>query len=149
LPMTTTSLPAWWAAMAARSPAAPVPITRTLATLLRGWELGMRLGRGLKGRADTSSMHPPVAVSEGSAEVDRSGAAQRADGEVPQAGHHVGSFPSLPIRRTGRQRLVGSDTPQGRLPVPYRVPTAPAAWHHCVPLEPGMSASIQPEHVVA
>jgi hypothetical protein len=35
LPRTTTSLPAWWAAMAARSPAAPVPITRTLATLLR------------------------------------------------------------------------------------------------------------------
>ena len=34
LPSTTTSLPAWWAAMAARNPAAPVPTTRTLATLL-------------------------------------------------------------------------------------------------------------------
>ena len=35
LPMTTTSAPAWWAAMAARSPAAPVPMTRTFAVWVR------------------------------------------------------------------------------------------------------------------
>ena len=35
LPTTTTSAPAWWAAIAARSPAPPEPITRTFAVWVR------------------------------------------------------------------------------------------------------------------
>jgi hypothetical protein len=54
LPITTTSLPAWYAAIAARSPAAPVPITKTLATLLRSDKAGMLHGpcRRLRQAAD-------------------------------------------------------------------------------------------------
>jgi hypothetical protein len=69
LPITTTSLPAWYAAIAARSPAAPVPITKTLATLLRSDRAGMlhgpcrRLRQSADPPKDPATQHAP-AISE-------------------------------------------------------------------------------------